>query len=82
MGFTNEKPKVEKPARKILGSAIVNADKLNVRKQPAATAPVLKIVNRGERFNVTEGSNKQFTALIIDDEVAYAMTQYLQVTMN
>lgn len=75
----------EKPARKILGSATVTIgenDTLNVRRAPSKTAPVLKTVKNGERFNVTEGSNKEFTAIVVDDLVGYAMTNFLTVVMN
>lgn len=81
MAFTKE----EKPARKILGSATVTIgdnDTLNVRRSPVKTAPVLKTVKNGEKFNVTEGSNKEFTAIIVDDVVAYVATQFVAVVMN
>lgn len=77
--------KEEKPARKILGSATVTIgdnDTLNVRRSPIKTAPVLKIVKNGDRFNVTEGSNNEFTAIIVDDVVGYVMTQFVTVVMN
>lgn len=72
----------KKPERKIIGSAVVKQGPLNVRKQPSATAPILKQVAVGEKFNVTEGGNAEFTAVIVDDVIAYTMTKYLQVTMN
>ena len=72
----------KKPARKIIGSAVVNCDLLNIRKAPSTAAPILKEVKRGEKFNVTEGGSKEFTALIVDDNVVYAMTMFLDVTKN
>lgn len=72
----------KKPTRKIIGSAVVDCSLLNIRKQPSTAAPILKEVKYGEKFNVTEGGNKEFTALIVDDNVVYAMTRFLQVTMN
>ena len=71
--------KKEFKARKIIGSATVNAGPLNVRKEPSTDAEVVGVIQKGQRFNVTEGSNKEFTAIIYKDEVVYAMTQYLDV---
>ena len=71
--------KKEYKARKIIGSAIVNAGPLNIRKEPSTEAEVVGVAQKGQRFNVTEGSNEEFTAIIYKDEVSYAMTKYLDV---
>ena len=69
-------------ARKIIGSAIVTAGPLNVRKAATKDADVVGTIQKGQRFNVTEGSTNEFTAIIYRDEVCFAMTKYLEVTTN
>lgn len=76
----SEKPK--KPEREIIGSATVTAELVNVRKNPSLNAPIIREAKKGERFNVTTGGTSQFTALIVDDNVAYIMTELLEVVKN
>ena len=69
-------------ARKIIGSAVVLDGPLNIRKKPNTDAEIVGQTQKGQRFNVTEGSTTDFTAIIYKDEVRYAMTKYLDVTTN
>lgn len=66
--------------RKIIGSATVKEARVNVRKNPSTQAEILMEVKKGDKFNVTEGGTKDFTAVIIDDKVAYIMTSLLEIT--
>ena len=75
-----EKPK--KPEREIIGSATVKADLVNVRKNPSLNADIIREAKKGERFNVVPGGTSQFTALVADDNVAYIMTELLEVVKN
>ena len=82
MAFAEKPDKTKKPEREIIGSATVKADLVNVRKNPSLNAQILKEVKKGEKFNVTTGGTSQFTALIVDDTVAYIMTELLDVIKN
>lgn len=68
--------------RKIIGVATVECDLLNIRRQASTTGQILKTAPKGTQFNVVEGGNKTFTAIAVDDVVAYAMTKFLKVTIN
>lgn len=68
--------------RKILGSATVTDGPLNIRKTAAVDGELAGQAQKGQRFNVTEGSADEFTAIIFKDEVRFAMTKYLEVVLN
>lgn len=74
-----ENKRVIPKARKIIGSAIVLDGPLNIRKKPSTDAEIVGQAQKGQRFNVTEGSTDDFTAIIFKDDVCYAMTKYLDV---
>lgn len=69
-------------SRKIIGVATVDCDLLNIRKQPSTTGQILRTAAKGTQFNVTAGGNKDFTAIIVDDDIAFAMTKFLRVVKN
>lgn len=67
------------PVKKVMAKVAASSG-LNVRKEPAADALVIKVAPEGEEFEVvTDFINEDWTKIKVDGQVAYAMTRFLNI---
>lgn len=74
-----EKP-VVKPSKKVKMAKVIASSGLNVRKEPAADAVVIKVAPEGAEFEVVSNyDNDDWTKIKVGGQEAYVMSRFVKI---